>query len=44
MARKAAQVAGSAEVAVNGLADLTTEEFRAAYLGQVSRRTALELT
>ena len=43
VARQAAQAANSAEVAVNGLADLTREEFRAAYLGQISRSSHAEL-
>jgi hypothetical protein len=43
VARQAAQAANSAEVAVNGLADLTREEFRAAYLGQISRSSGAEL-
>ncbi len=36
----AANNAAAAEIPVNGLADITLEEFKAGYLGQVSRRNA----
>ncbi|CAL8465129.1 g4664 [Coccomyxa elongata] len=40
----AANSAAAAEVPVNGLADISLEEFKAGYLGQVSRRNAEALS
>ena len=41
--RQLAAANDASEVAVNGLADFTREEFRAAYLGQVSKHSQAEL-